>query len=162
MKLTKQQYLKQMGIELWRLKSTESTPSSTPCLLVIGPEFTESQADSAQKLLDSMLATIRFSPLNIHILAVSDKKLSTPNSSLIQQIKALNPSILLATGLNISQFLLKSTQPLDHLRQTIHHYEPLKVPLIVTFHPTHLLTTPKDKHKAFLDLCLLTDILNEH
>jgi len=158
MKLTKQQCLEQMGIGIWRLKySPPAAP--TQRLLIISTESSPSFADSAQKLLDSMVATIEFNPLDVDILTISDKKLAGPKSAILQQIAKFNPSIMLITGLKISQFLLKSVNSLNDLRQTIHLFGNHKIPLIVTFHPADLLTTPKDKQKAFLDLCLLTRAL---
>jgi DNA polymerase len=69
-----------------------------------------------------------------------------------QQIALLKPKIMLAVGRIASQNLLRTEVTLGRLRQQVHRFGLLQVPLVVTYHPAYLLRTPADKRKAWEDL----------
>lgn len=75
-----------------------------------------------------------------------------------QQIALLKPKIVLAVGRISAQNLLRTTAPLGRLRQQVHHYGELRVPLIVTYHPAYLLRSPAEKRKAWEDLKYARDV----
>jgi uracil-DNA glycosylase len=69
-----------------------------------------------------------------------------------RQIALLKPKIMLAVGRIAAQNLLHTDKTLGSLRQQVHRFGVLEVPLIVTYHPAYLLRTPADKRKAWEDL----------
>lgn len=71
-----------------------------------------------------------------------------------QQIKLVNPKLILAVGRVAAQRLLGSDAPVGHLRATAHRYEfeEQDIPLVVTYHPAYLLHNPAEKSKVWLDL----------
>ena len=71
---------------------------------------------------------------------------------LIRQVQLVQPKIIVAMGRFAVHSLLRSTEPIGRLRGRVHAYQ--GVPLIVTYHPAHLLRNPEDKAKAWDDLCL--------
>jgi len=73
---------------------------------------------------------------------------------LIKQIALLQPGVMVALGHISAQALLNSDQPLGKLRGQVYRYGPDNVPLIVTYHPAHLLRNPADKAKVWEDLLL--------
>ncbi|WP_234267516.1 uracil-DNA glycosylase [Hydrogenophaga sp. NFH-34] len=77
---------------------------------------------------------------------------------LARQVALVQPRIILAMGRFAVQSLLKTTEPIGRLRGRVHRYE--GVPVIVTYHPAYLLRTPADKRKAWEDLCLAMETVN--
>ena len=71
-----------------------------------------------------------------------------------RQIALIKPSIIVALGKTAALALLKRdpATPVSSLRGTVHRHA--DVPVIVTYHPAYLLRNPKDKSKAWADLCL--------
>ena len=71
---------------------------------------------------------------------------------LIRQIELVQPAVLLAMGRFAVQALLQSNEPIGRLRGRVHRYQGR--PLVVTYHPAYLLRNPRDKARAWEDLCL--------
>ncbi|WP_175626756.1 MULTISPECIES: uracil-DNA glycosylase family protein [Oxalobacteraceae] len=71
-----------------------------------------------------------------------------------RQIELLNPTVIVALGKTAALSLLKldPATPVARLRGSVHRYA--DIPVVVTYHPAYLLRTPKDKSKAWADLCL--------
>ncbi|MDP9015089.1 MAG: uracil-DNA glycosylase [Pseudomonadota bacterium] len=69
-----------------------------------------------------------------------------------RQVGLLKPKIMLVVGRIAAQNLLRTEAPLGRLRQQVHVFGELRVPLVVTYHPAYLLRTPADKRKAWEDL----------
>ena len=78
---------------------------------------------------------------------------------LIRQVQLVQPRIILAMGAFAVQSLLRSTEPVGKLRGRVHRYQ--GVPLIVTYHPAYLLRNLVDKAKAWDDLCLAVETLQQ-
>lgn len=76
-----------------------------------------------------------------------------------RQLELLQPRIILAMGRFAVQSLLRSNEPIGKLRGRVHRYQ--GVPLVVTYHPAYLLRNPLDKAKAWADLCLAADTLEQ-
>jgi len=79
---------------------------------------------------------------------------------LLRQIELVRPRIILAMGRFAVQSLLRSSEPIGRLRGRVHQYH--GVPLIVTYHPAYLLRNLTDKARAWEDLCLAMDTLQNH
>ena len=77
---------------------------------------------------------------------------------LARQVALVKPRVIVAMGRFAVQSLLKTTEPIGRLRGRVHRYE--GVPVIVSYHPAYLLRTPTDKGKAWADLCLAMDVLD--
>lgn len=71
-----------------------------------------------------------------------------------RQIELINPSVIVALGKTAALSLLKldPATPVARLRGTVHRYT--DIPVVVTYHPAYLLRAPKEKGKAWADLCL--------
>lgn len=80
------------------------------------------------------------------------EELSRCEPFLVRQIELVKPSVVLAMGRFAVQALLRSAEPIGRLRGRVHRYQ--GVPLVVTYHPAYLLRNPRDKARAWEDLCL--------
>jgi DNA polymerase len=78
---------------------------------------------------------------------------------LARQVALVKPRVIVAMGRFAVQSLLKTTEPIGRLRGRVHRYE--GVPVIVSYHPAYLLRTPTDKGKAWADLCLAMQTLDD-
>jgi len=116
----------------------------------------------AGKLLDNMLAAINLSRRkNVYIANVlkcrppgnrnpTPEEVTQCSPHLLQQIKLIQPKLILAMGRFAAQTLLETGASIASLRGRVHRYA--GVPLIVTYHPAYLLRTLEDKSKAWEDL----------
>jgi DNA polymerase len=76
-----------------------------------------------------------------------------------RQIALLQPRMILAVGRIAAQNLLKTDTPIGKLRGQVHRYG--DVPLVVTYHPAYLLRSPGEKRKAWDDLRLAANTLQQ-
>jgi uracil-DNA glycosylase len=115
----------------------------------------------AGQLLDRMLFALRFKREDVFIANVL--KCRPPNNRdplpdevahcepyLKQQIKLIQPKVIIALGRISAQVLLKTQDSLGSMRQKDHSYE--DIPFIVTYHPAALLRNPRWKASAWIDL----------
>ena len=72
---------------------------------------------------------------------------------LAQQIVMVAPKLILAAGHFAAEFLLNTTSPLNKMRNKVHDYQ--GTPIVVSYHPAHLLRNPADKKNAYSDLLLV-------
>ena len=79
-------------------------------------------------------------------------ELQTCAPYLVRQVALVQPKIILAMGRFAVQSLLQTTEPIGKLRGRLHRYQGVHV--VVTYHPAYLLRNPADKAKAWADLCL--------
>jgi len=80
------------------------------------------------------------------------------NEYLQQQQALIKPKIILAVGHIAAQTLLKTDEPLAKLRGKVHTLN--STPVVVVYHPAHLLRALSDKRKAWLDLQLAMQTYN--
>jgi uracil-DNA glycosylase len=118
----------------------------------------------AGKLLDNMLMAIKLKRgKNVYIANIV--KCRPPGNRapeageiaaclpyLRQQIKLIQPKLIVALGKVATNALLGKEATLASLRGALHDYQ--GTPLIVTYHPAYLLRTPSEKAKAWQDLLL--------
>ncbi|OGT56717.1 MAG: hypothetical protein A3F14_01045 [Gammaproteobacteria bacterium RIFCSPHIGHO2_12_FULL_43_28] len=153
-----------------RMQTVFGVGSETAKLMLIGeaPGFHEDQQGEpfvgrAGQLLGSMLKSIGFERNDVYIANVL--KCRPPNNRdplplevktctafLDQQIALIQPMLLVALGRIAAHYLLQTKVPLETLRNKIHAYGKMQIPLITTYHPAYLLRNPIDKKKAFFDL----------
>lgn len=80
---------------------------------------------------------------------------------LMRQIALLRPAIILCVGRIAAQTLLATDTPISRLRGRLHHFGPLRTPLVVTYHPSYLLRSPGEKRKAWEDLKFARRVFEE-
>ena len=115
---------------------------------------------AAGKLLDKMFKAIGLNRDEVYIANVL--KCRPPGNRnplpdevqkcepyLKEQLKLIQPKLIVALGLYAGQSLLKKQETLSRMRGTIHHYEDIEV--IVTYHPAALLRNPMWKAQAWED-----------
>src|SRR4030066_1436941 len=66
-----------------------------------------------------------------------------------EQIKIINPKIIISLGRISAQSLLNTKIPISKLRSRFYQY--MDIPLMPTFHPAYLLRNPKDKNLTWED-----------
>ena len=66
------------------------------------------------------------------------------------QIKQLQPQVIVALGGTAAQSLLRTSEGITRLRGSWHAFE--GIPVMPTYHPTHLLRYPATKKQAWHDL----------
>lgn len=119
----------------------------------------------AGQLLTSMLKAIRLARKDVFITNIlkcrppnnrdpQTDEVACCNGYLQQQIRLLQPKLILAVGRIAAQSLLETTTPVGKLRGKVHRYGNTGIPLVVTYHPAYLLRSPQEKRKAWDDLQL--------
>lgn len=119
---------------------------------------------AAGKLLDRILAAIQLSRQEVYIANIL--KCRPPGNRdplpvevaeclphLHEQIRIIQPKLIMCLGRIASQSLLQTTTPLGRLRKVWHDYH--GVPMLVTFHPAALLRFPEYKKETWEDMKLL-------
>ncbi len=82
---------------------------------------------------------------------------------LSRQIELLRPQLIVAGGRVAVQQVLGSVEPLGKLRGRVHAALPQfgGGAVVVTYHPSYLLRSPSEKAKAWEDLCLVAQTLDD-
>lgn len=126
----------------------------------------------AGKLLDEMLRAVGLSRDSVFIANIlkcrppnnrdpSNDEAASCRNYLDRQIELISPRIILAVGRIAAQHLLETDAPLGRLRQQKHYLGDGQLPVIVTYHPAYLLRSPTQKRKAWQDLCLARQVMEE-
>lgn len=89
---------------------------------------------------------------------------------LLRQIELLQPRMIVALGRFAAYAVLEQGgcladskgAPLGRLRGQVHTglFGGVHIPVVTTFHPSYLLRSPAEKHKAWADLCLAMHTLD--
>jgi DNA polymerase len=125
----------------------------------------------AGKLLDNMLKSIGLKRGdNVYIANVVKSR--PPNNRnplpdeiaacmpyLRRQIELIQPKLIVTLGKIASEALLGREATIASLRGKVHAYQ--GIPLIVTYHPAYLLRTLQDKARAWEDLCLAKQTMQD-
>ena len=115
----------------------------------------------AGQLLDKILAAIGFQRDEVYICNIlkcrppenrdpHPEEIVLCMNFLLDQIKIIQPKIILTLGRIAAQTLLNSTRSILSLRDTIHTFK--NIPLIVTYHPAALLRNEKWKRPTWEDV----------
>lgn len=125
---------------------------------------------TAGKLLDAMLAAIHLQRSdNVYITNVlksrppenrnpKPEEVAACLPYLVRQVQLIQPKIIVALGRFAAHSLLDTDASISSLRGQVHQYH--GIPLIVTYHPAYLLRNLADKARAWEDLCLAVNTLN--
>ncbi|POZ62339.1 uracil-DNA glycosylase [Chromobacterium alticapitis] len=81
------------------------------------------------------------------------------NGYLLQQIRHIQPALIVALGRFAAQTLLETEDSIGRLRGKVHTYQ--GVPLVVSYHPAYLLRNLPDKAKAWQDLLLARKVYRQ-
>ncbi|MDD5329559.1 MAG: uracil-DNA glycosylase [Sulfuricella sp.] len=123
----------------------------------------------AGKLLDNMLKSIGLKRgENVYIANVVKSRppgnrnplpgeIAACFPYLKRQIELIRPRLIVTLGKVASETLLGREATIAGLRGKVHAYQ--GIPLIVTYHPAYLLRTLNDKAKAWEDLCLARETM---
>ena len=76
-----------------------------------------------------------------------------------RKVALVKPRVIVVMGRFAMQSLLQSTEPLGKMRGQVHRYQ--GVPVVVTYPPAYLLRNTSDKGKAWADLCLALQVVQE-
>lgn len=76
-----------------------------------------------------------------------------------EQIRIINPKIIMCLGRIAAQSLLNTKIPISRLRGTFYKYKDF--PVMPTFHPAYLLRNPKDKNLTWEDALKVLKKLNK-
>ena len=82
-------------------------------------------------------------------------------SYLDKQVSLVRPRVILAVGRIAAQNLLGSTEPVGRMRGRPHWYGDPAIPVVVTYHPAYLLRSPGQKAKAWDDLRMAMELVQE-
>lgn len=116
------------------------------------------------QLLDKMIAAMKLDVANdIYIANVvkcrpphnrnpEAEEISACSDYLMNQIRLVNPRIIITLGRFAAQTLLNTDLAIGKLRKQVQYYR--QIPVIVTYHPSYLLRTPSAKKDAWEDLQL--------
>ena len=126
----------------------------------------------AGKLLDEMLYAVgleRGAVFIANILKCRPPNNRDPSAQeaaacrhfLDRQIELVAPRIILAVGRIAAQHLLGTDAPVGRLRGRKHYLVDGQLPVVVTYHPAYLLRSPTQKRKAWQDLVLARQVLQE-
>ena len=122
-------------------------------------------------LLDNMLRAVGLeNPRNdaymINVIksslqAIEPDSIGELNQMLSDKIKEVKPKMILVVGQLSAQNVLQSKEPLARLRAKAQKYSETGTNIVVTYYPTHLLSKPIDKHKAWEDLKLAMRLIDD-
>ncbi|NTU47912.1 MAG: uracil-DNA glycosylase [Syntrophobacteraceae bacterium] len=153
----------------------EGAPGARLVFVGEGPGFEEDQqgrpfVGKAGKLLDRMIRAIGFQREEVYICNVvkcrppsnrtpQPDEIDVCSPFLLQQLHAINPTVICALGSCAVQTLLATTSSVSRLRARVHHWR--GIPVICTFHPAYLLRNPSQKEATWRDLLEVHRIVHE-
>jgi DNA polymerase III psi subunit len=185
--MSQNDYLNEMGISTWVLKdkgrdSVEdkvegepnpvqvqqevrqeqpkaSNPNSVPT--AVTQSFSENQevvwtfvvdqlSGDAALLFDKILASLMLSRNTIQLLSSAEALAGK-----------VNGQVVIAMGSQMGRQLLQMDDGFEELRGAVHSLEQAEdeLPLVLTYHPEHLLKKPSDKAKTWQDLLLARSLI---
>lgn len=153
-----------------RNQAIVGTGSHHASLMIIGDAPADDEdrqnlpfAGKTGQLLTNMLHAIDIQPQEVYLTNLI--KCRPPNNRtpyknelkqcdgfIQQQIKLINPDLILVVGRVAAQRLLMSTQSLAQLRHKKHTLSPNAIPIITSYHPAYLLRQTSAKVKTWQDL----------
>jgi uracil-DNA glycosylase family 4 len=158
-----------------------SAPGQADWLVVGDPPSADDDGDGvpvsgdAGRLLDNMLTAVRLSRASTALVpakacvttivkcrppndrAVDAGEIATCAPYLQRQMALVQPKLVFAMGRCAAHGLVDSAEPVGKLRGMVHRTQ--GVPMVVTFHPSHLARHSADKAKAWDDLCRAVEVV---
>lgn len=160
-------YLNAMGISTWVIKDEEVAANRNDHVLLDASEPQSKQqltntdpiiwtfvidelTEVGNVLFDKILASMMLTRATIQLV-----------SSAKVQVDGIKGQIVVAMGTNLGKTLLGLQEPFNELRGAVHSFEHAgdEIPLVLTYHPDHLLKNPLDKIKTWQDLILARSLI---
>ena len=124
----------------------------------------------AGKLLTRLIEKMGFKREDVYIANIvkcrppmnrepEDDEMNACKPFIEEQIKIVNPKIIISLGRISAQSLLNTKIPISKLRSRFYQY--MNIPLMPTFHPAYLLRNPKDKNLTWEDAQKVLEKLNK-
>lgn len=124
----------------------------------------------AGKLLDRMIVAMGYARSHVYIANVikcrpprnrdpEEDEINTCILFLHEQIRIIQPRLIVTLGRIATQALLQTTTSISKLRGRFVHYQ--NIPLMPTFHPAYLLRNPADKRLVWQDLQAVMEKLKQ-
>lgn len=150
------------------------------CLILVADPYEEAKRSGgifdglAGNLLSNMLKASNLFSCDLHLINIFENKLSgkggvsLPEAEdkhshfLFEQLELISPKVIFAMGMAASEIVVGSEFSILDLRGKVHFNRDLKIPIIVSYEPSHLIKTPLDKPKAWTDLQLLMRTLRKY
>jgi hypothetical protein len=174
--MSQNDYLNEMGISTWVVRNEgEAEPSPTKANQETKQEIKQetSQAESYQEpqsgdqeivwtfvvdqlsgdaalLFDKILASLMLSRNTIQLLSSKE--------ALAGKVSG---QVVIAMGSQMGRALLQMDDGFEELRGAVHSLEQAEdeLPVVLTYHPEHLLNKPSDKAKTWQDLLLACSLI---
>jgi hypothetical protein len=160
-------YLNAMGISTWVVKDEEVAANRNDHVLIDSSEPQSMQqltntdpiiwtfvidelTEVGNVLFDKILASMMLTRATIQLV-----------SSAKVQVDGIKGQIVVAMGANLGKTLLGLQEPFNELRGAVHSFEHAgdEIPVVLTYHPDHLLKNPLDKIKTWQDLILARSLI---
>ncbi len=174
--MSQNDYLNEMGISTWVLKDkagdsgegqpspvqsqqkasdtnaapTEVTQFNSDNQEVVWTFVVDQLSGDAALLFDKILASLMLNRNTIQLLSSSEALAGK-----------VNGQVVIAMGSQMGRQLLQMDDGFEELRGAVHSLEQAEdeLPLVLTYHPEHLLKKPSDKAKTWQDLLLARSLI---
>lgn len=121
-------------------------------------------AEEAGRLFENILKSIGYGLEDVYITPyvkcapyqsfITEAEEQQCHRHLMAELSRIQPQKILLLGRNVAKYLLKTTQPFDHVRHQIAHLNILdkNIPVYVSYNPYQLLKFPEEKRKVWNDI----------
>ena len=127
----------------------------------------------AGKLLTEILSSINLERKDIFITNTvkcrppenrnpHDDEIKSCSGYLDEQIKLINPKVIVLLGKIAANRILNIDEPISNLRGKKYFIKENNIPIIVFYHPAYLLRSPLQKSKVWEDLKFMDNIIANH
>ncbi len=167
--MSQKDYLNAMGISTWDLQDAGSEPNSNQASAAHSAAQ-DVNTDTAIAASEAGLWTFVIDQLSGDANLLFDKILASLmlNRSQVQIITCAEAlagqssgHVILAMGSDLGKKLLQMQEPFEELRGAVHSLEQgdAEWPVVLTYHPEHLLKRSADKSKTWQDLILARSLI---
>jgi DNA polymerase III psi subunit len=167
--MSQKDYLNAMGISTWDLQDAGDEPNSNQASAAHSVAQ-DATMDSAIPSSDAGLWTFVIDQLSGDASLLFDKILASlmltrAQVQIISSAEALSGKasghVILAMGSDLGKRLLQLQEPFEELRGAVHSLEQgdTEWPVVLTYHPEHLLKRSVDKSKTWQDLILARSLI---
>ncbi|MBI4654113.1 MAG: uracil-DNA glycosylase [Nitrospirae bacterium] len=153
----------------------EGNPNTEIMFIGEGPGMEEDQqarpfVGEAGKILTSLINKMGLKREDVYIANIvkcrppmnrppQDDEINACKPFVEEQIKIINPKIIMTLGKTAVHTLLNIKTPISKLRGSFHEY--MNIPVMPTFHPAYFLRNPKDKWLTWSDAQKVIEALNK-
>ena len=127
----------------------------------------------AGKLLTEILSSINLERKDVFITNTvkcrppenrnpHDDEIKSCSGYLDEQIKLINPKVIVLLGKIAANRILNIDEPISNLRGKKYFIKENNIPIIVFYHPAYLLRSPLQKSKVWEDLKFMDNIITNH